>query len=102
MAFCLKPLMHPVRHQIEQTRREFLTTSANGIGMLALGSLLTQEGIITPATAASLEETDPLRPRAPHFPPRAKNCIFIFMEGAPSQMDLFDPKPKLNTVAGAP
>lgn len=89
--------MHPVEHQILQSRREFLATSANGIGALALGALLTQEGVISAAPAA-----DPLAPRAPHFPGRAKNCIFIFMEGAPSQMDLFDPKPKLNELHGQP
>src|SRR3712207_6885023 len=40
------------------------------------------------------------RSRPPHFAPKAKRCIFIFMEGAPSQMDLFDPKPKLNELNG--
>ena len=43
---------------------------------------------------------DPLAPRPPHFAPKAKNCIFIFLEGAPSQIDLFDPKPKLNELHG--
>lgn len=103
-AFLSKDLpMHPVEHQILQTRREFLATSASGIGALALGALLTQEGLISPATAAASGAlADPLAPRAPHFPARAKNCIFIFMEGAPSQMDLFDPKPKLNKLHGQP
>jgi hypothetical protein len=41
-----------------------------------------------------------MAPRPPHFAPRAKNCIFIFMEGAPSQLDLFDPKPRLNELHG--
>jgi hypothetical protein len=94
--------MHPHAQLAQQTRREFLTTTANGIGMVALGSLLTQEGLITPASAASSVGSlnDPLLPRKPHFAPRAKNCICIFMEGAPSQMDLFDPKPKLNELNG--
>lgn len=87
--------MHPIEHQILQTRREFLTTSANGLGMMGLGALLAQEGILTAETAA-----DPLAVRQPQFPARAKNCIFIFMEGGPSQMDLFDPKPKLNELHG--
>ena len=64
-------------------RREFLTSAASGLGMLALGSLL--EG----------QES-----RAPHFAPKAKNCIFLFMAGAPSQLDLYDPKPKLNELHG--
>lgn len=94
--------MHPHAQLAQQTRREFLTTTANGIGMMALGSLLTQEGLLTPASGASGATVlnDPLLPRNPHFAPRAKNCICIFMEGAPSQMDLFDPKPKLNELDG--
>src|SRR5690606_23160800 len=43
---------------------------------------------------------NPLAPRPPHFAPKAKACIFFFMEGAPSQMDLFDPKPELNKLHG--
>ena len=87
--------MHPVEHQIQQTRREFFNTTASGLGALALGSLLTQEGLLSAETVA-----DPLQPKAPHFPAKAKNCIFIFFEGGPSQMDLFDPKPKLNELNG--
>ena len=44
--------------------------------------------------------TDPLAPKIPHFPPKAKNVIFLFMEGAPSQLDLFDPKPELEKLHG--
>ncbi len=44
----------------------------------------------------------PLAPKPPHFKPKAKNVIFLFMEGAPSQMDLFDPKPELNKWNGKP
>jgi hypothetical protein len=96
--------MHPLQALAQHTRRDFLTTTANGIGALALGSLLTEEGLITPATAApsGIALNDPLLPRKPHFPARAKNCICIFMEGAPSQMDLFDPKAKLNELNGQP
>lgn len=89
--------MNPIEHQIQQTRREFLTTSASGLGMMGLGAMLAQEGLLSASTVA---DNDPLRPREPHFPARAKNCIFIFMEGGPSQMDLFDPKPKLNELHG--
>src|SRR5690606_12679230 len=46
--------------------------------------------------------TNPLAPRRPHFAPKAKSCIFIFMAGAPSHIDLFDPKPKLNELHGQP
>src|SRR5437867_186474 len=94
--------MHPLAQFAQHTRRDFLTTTANGIGMMALGSLLTQEGLLTPASAASSAAAlnDPLLPRKSHFAPKAKNCICIYMEGAPSQMDLFDPKPKLNEMNG--
>src|SRR5882762_7154362 len=80
---------------INLTRRDFLTTAASGIGMLAFASLLRDQGLL-----ASEPSSDPLAPRRPHFAPKAKSCIFIFMEGAPSQMDLFDPKPKLNELNG--
>ena len=50
--------------------------------------------------AASAHGVNPLAPKPPHFAPRAKACIFIFLEGAPSQVDLFDPKPKLNELHG--
>ncbi|HEV8290848.1 MAG TPA: DUF1501 domain-containing protein, partial [Tepidisphaeraceae bacterium] len=85
---------------ILRTRREFLTTTASGLGMIALGSLLTQDNILTANTVAP--SSNPLAPRRPHFPAKAKSCIFIFMEGGPSQMDLFDPKPKLNELHGQP
>jgi len=84
---------------IRMTRRDFLATSASGIGTLALASLLGENGLLasTPAGAAA---ENPLAPKPPHFPAKAKNCICIYMEGAPSQMDLFDPKPKLNQMNG--
>jgi len=82
---------------IKLTRRDFLATSASGIGALALASLFQAEGLL----AAEADKTTPqYLPREPHFKPKAKNCIFIYMEGAPSQMDLFDPKPKLNEMNG--
>src|SRR6266516_4502699 len=85
-------------HHILRTRREFLTTTASGLGLAALGSLLTHDNILTANTVAP--SSSPLAPKRPHFAPKAKSCIFIFMEGGPSQMDLFDPKPKLNELNG--
>jgi uncharacterized protein (DUF1501 family) len=70
-----------------------LATSASGLGGLALASLLRDDGLL-----AAEGSTGVLK--APHFAPKAKNCIFFFMEGAPSQLDLFDPKPKLNELHG--
>jgi hypothetical protein len=79
-----------------RTRRDFLTTSASGLGGLALAHLLTEDGALG-ATPGAL---NPMAPRLTHFAPKAKRCIFIFMAGAPSQMDLFDYKPKLNELDG--
>jgi len=82
---------------IKQTRRDFLATSASGLGALALASLFRAEGLL----AVEADKTVAGGPaHVPHFRAKAKNCIFIFMEGAPSQMDLFDPKPKLNELNG--
>ena len=90
-------------------RRQFLTTLGGGLGMIALGDLLARDGLIAagePLTAVThtgavdLRMTNPLTPKPTHFAPCAKNCIFIFLDGGPSQMDLFDPKPKLAELHG--
>ena len=85
--------MHPLAERLFQDRRNFLTTSANGVGLLALASALADDGRLRAGP-----ETNPLLPKPPHFAPKAKNCICIYLEGAPSQIDLFDPKPKLNEL----
>ena len=87
---------------VAQTRRDFLTSTASGLGMLGLGAMLTQDGVLSPRSVLAREaaNVNPLAPREPHFAPKAKACIFIFMAGAPSQLDLFDPKPKLNEMHG--
>ena len=72
-----------------RNRRRFLGEVGCGIGTIALAQLLEQEG------RGAAPDADPLAPKKPHFAPKAKNVIFMFMEGAPSQMDLFDPKPGL-------
>jgi Protein of unknown function (DUF1501) len=71
------------------SRRTFLRQAGGGIGMMALADLL-----------GGAEASNPLAPRKPHFAPKAKNVIFLFMEGGPSQMDLFDPKPALQKLHG--
>lgn len=76
-----------------QSRRSFFRNCAGGIETLALAALLEREG-----RAGTLP--DPLAPKVPHFAPKAKNVICLFMEGAPSQMDLFDPKPALQKYSG--
>jgi hypothetical protein len=79
----------------QHTRRDFFRTAGIGLGGIALGNLLARDAVA--ATAAN-----PLAPKPPHFPAKAKNVIFLFMEGAPSQMDLFDPKPELRRWNGKP
>jgi hypothetical protein len=76
------------------TRREMLRTSACGIGQVALAALVGRR--------ASADTTRSLSPTAPHIAPRAKRIIFLFMWGGPSHVDLFDPKPRLNTESGKP
>jgi hypothetical protein len=75
----------------EITRRHFFSDCAVGLGSLALASLLD-------SNAAAV--ADPLAPKPGHFPARAKNVIFLFMAGGPSQLELFDYKPKLIELNG--
>lgn len=82
-----------------KTRREFFNSTASGLGAAALGAALTQDGLLSEATAAP-QAANPMAPKRPHREPRAKACIFIFMAGAPSHIDLFDPKPMLNDRHG--
>ena len=75
------------------SRRDLLRASANGFGLLALSSLLARaQGADTPRS--------PLSPKKPHFEPKAKRIIFLFMHGGPSQVDTFDPKPLLKRHDG--
>ena len=86
------------------TRREFLSKAGLGFGGLALSAMLANEGL-TRQARAEVPEIDPLRPlfpRTTHHPARAKSCIFLFMEGGPSHIDLFDPKPDLTRNHGKP
>src|SRR5207302_329412 len=83
------------------SRRTFLANAANGAGMLALASLLRDDGMLA-AEAFQIATPDPTAPPQAHFAPRAKACIYIYLEGAPSQIDLFDPKPRLNELSGQP
>ncbi|MBM3846039.1 MAG: DUF1501 domain-containing protein [Verrucomicrobia bacterium] len=84
------------RYEPSRSRRDFLFRSGIGLGAVALQSLLARPS----ASAATLPSAPPLALRNPHFRPRARNVIFLFMEGGPSHIDLFDPKPLLNKLAG--
>ena len=88
--------MNPIQEHIELSRREFLATAASGVGGLAVSSLLQQDGLAAAETGVG----NPLKPKPSHFAPKAKSCIFIYLAGAPSQIDLFTPKPKLKEMAG--
>lgn len=79
------------------TRRHFFQDCAVGIGGLALGSLLAADSQAAPV---AIDPAHPLAPRAPHFAPKAKRVIFLFMAGGPSQLELFDDKPKLRELHG--
>ena len=85
-------------------RRYFLNQCRVGLGAMALGSLLTKDGVLNAVSAAESSPrsraSDPLAPQPTHFTPKAKNIIFLFMAGGPSQLELFDPKPKLQELSG--
>ena len=86
------------------TRRSLFSRIGGGFGALGLMRVLADAGMLKPCTAASDTEgavfTNPLAPRSPHFPARAKRVIFLFMNGGPSHVDTFDPKPALQRYAG--
>ena len=82
----------------DTTRRHFFGKCALGLGSIALSSLLNNQ--LLSADAPKL--VNPLAPKAPHFKPRAKNIIYLFMAGGPSQLELFDYKPKLVELNGQP
>src|SRR6188768_2947677 len=83
------------------SRRRFLLKAGGGFGALALGCLLRRDGLLSIAAADELP-ANPLLARAAHVPAKAKSVIWLFMEGGPSHLDLFDPKPALEKLAGQP
>src|SRR5262245_4550976 len=90
-------------HPEPLTRRQLLSASTLGVGGLALAWLLNEEGLLA---APSRPELGPRRfdlsPKKPHFAPKAKAMISLFMQGGPSHIDLVDPKPALAKYAGQP
>jgi len=81
------------------TRRHFFLNTGFSIGGIALSSLLNTSPLAESAGKANLP-VNPLAPKPPHFAPKAKSIIYLFMAGAPSQLDLLDYKPKLNELNG--
>jgi len=86
--------MNGLHFPMATSRRDFLTRAGNGFGALALQYLLAREA------NADRKPINPLAPKAPHFTPKAKAVIFLFMVGGPSQMETFDPKPVLDKMHG--
>lgn len=85
------------------TRRHFFRQAGFGIGSVALTALLNERLFAeVPTTAALASALNPFAVKPPHFAPKAKSVIYLFMAGAPSQVDLLDPKPKLQEHDGQP
>src|SRR5262245_24010693 len=84
-------MIHPV-DPLPQSRRGFLRAIGGGFGSLAFAALATN-------SAVAARSEDPLAPKQPHFPAKAKRVILLWMQGGPSQMDLFDFKPRLKSEA---
>src|SRR5689334_5737102 len=82
--------------RIAITRRWFFKQCGVGLGTMALGSLLNQKLF----AAGNPALVNPLAPKAPHFAPKAKRVIYLFMAGGPSHLDLFDYKPQLAKFSG--
>jgi hypothetical protein len=92
------------RYDTALTRRQALLRSGSGLAAIALGYLLQRDGALASAGAneVGLGRAGPLAPRQPHFPAKAKCVISLFMQGGPSHMDTFDPKPELQKLDGKP
>ncbi len=82
------------------SRREMLRQMGTGLGMLGLAALLKDSGLLVPSVLGSLNTADPLAPRPAPLPAKAKHVIHIYLNGGPSQVDTFDPKPLLEKYAG--
>ena len=88
--------MNPLREsKLIETRRHFFGRSAGGIGTAALASLLNENANATTSSSKTKGELGGI-PGVPHFPAKAKRVIYLFMSGAPSQLDMWDYKPKMN------
>ena len=84
------------RHRsVPRSRREFLQQAGQGFGATALAAMLAQQ-------TAQADSRSPFKPRASHFPAKAKHVIFLYMDGGVSQVDSWDPKPRLDREHGKP
>ena len=83
-----------------RTRREFLWQTGGGFGAAALASMLSGDGFFAEAEGTESKYRNPLAAKPPHFAPKAKIVIFLFMYGGPSHIDTFDYKPKMKGMDG--
>ena len=88
--------MDPSKLSLTLRRRDFLRQAGGGIGMIALANLLAEEG----RTADAPSQANPFVLKPPHFPAKAKNVIWLFMNGGPSHVDTWDYKPELEKRQG--
>lgn len=84
------------------SRREMLRHCASGFGAVALSALLSDRAFASDAVTSSPNSPAPMSPRAAHFAAKCRNVIFLYMDGGPSQVDTFDPKPLLTKEHGEP
>ncbi len=87
----------PCSLEYHPSRRDFLARAGGGLGAIALASLMRSN-----AAAQPNRSTNPLTARPQHFPAQAKRVIWCYMDGGPSHIDIFDPKPSLEKYAGSP
>src|SRR5438045_2244426 len=104
---CVGVDMQDQRAACFYSRRQLLARLGNGLGAVGLLSLLAEDSLLSPQAARAnpagpAAAGNPLAPRSPHFEPRAKRVIHLFMNGGPSQVDTFDPKPALDKYHGKP
>jgi hypothetical protein len=89
---------HCGRFDTFSNRRDFLKKAGAGCGLLALADLFRGDGLL--AAEPRVQTLDPMAPRLPHYAAKARSVIWLFMEGGPSSVDLFDPKPELTKRDG--
>jgi hypothetical protein len=94
----MRPLPPPANLLL--TRRELLRRGGLGLGLIGLAGVLGDAGLLRAEPAPALRAGEPLAPRSPHFAPRARRVVHLFMNGGPSHVDTFDPKPALDKYHG--
>src|SRR5579862_4384737 len=88
--------MTPEQKLLLDTRRQFFQRCGISLGQIALASLMSDGKLL----AGAATDVNPMRAKPPHFPAKVKNVIYLFMAGAPSQLELFDYKPELSKYDG--